>query len=184
MGVDSRHIATAGDGGAPDREAIRAGMEAIRVAFRQLLDDLAEADWRRRYPGSAWTVGELLTHLTWSLELVPREVEHARRGKGMFNLPPLVRDPLSMIATRGAARGQTRQSIAARYESAHAAALRTLDGVKDDEWHRGAPFWGEGFRDIEGLFRAITHHFDEHAAHVRQVAGRDEARAARPEHSY
>lgn len=144
------------------REELRAELAATRVAFRDLVSRLSDADWRRKTSNPAWTVGNLLHHLVWSLEVLPSEVASARRGKGMFNLPPMVRDPLSAAYTRFGTRGQSLPTILRRYEAAYAAALRALDGVGDDEWRRGAPFWGEGFIDIEGLFRAQVRHLAEH----------------------
>lgn len=144
------------------REEIRAELSATRAAFHELLNGLSAADWRRKTSNPAWTVGNLLHHLVWSLEMLPREVASARRGKGMFNLPPAVRDPLSAAYMRLGTRGQSLPTIRRRYDAALAAALRALDEVRDDEWRRGAPFWGEGFIDIEGLFRAQARHLAEH----------------------
>jgi hypothetical protein len=147
-----------------DRESIRAELAATRDVFHQLLDGFSAADWRRPTANPAWTVGDLLHHLVSSLELLPAEVAHARQGKGMYNLPPFLRDPLNATITRLGARRQSLPLIAQRYDVAYAAALRTLDEVQDDEWRRGARFWGEGFLDIEGLFRAQAHHFAEHGS--------------------
>ena len=159
------------------REEIRAELAATRAAFLDLLAGLSDADWRRATSNPAWDVRDLLHHLVWSLEQLPREVESARRGKGMFNLPPSLRNPLSAAYTRLGARRQSRATIARRYDDAYAAALRTLDQVGDDEWRRGAPFWGEGFIDIEGLFRAQAHHLVEHRNDIAAALEADERKA-------
>jgi hypothetical protein len=147
----------------------RAELAAMQAAVQQLLAAVSDADWRRRSANPAWTVGEVLAHLTWSLEQLPREVERARRGRGMYNLPPILLGPLNVLATRLYARRHTRQTIARRYDAAYAAALRTLEGVGDNEWRCGAPFWGEGFHDIEALFRAPARHLAEHAGDIWAV---------------
>jgi uncharacterized protein (TIGR03083 family) len=144
------------------REEIRAELEATRAALLELLASLSDADWRRPTSNPAWAVGDLLHHLVWSLEQLPREVASARRGKGMFNLPPFLRDRLSALYTRFGARQQSLPTIALRYDAAYTAVMQTLEEVRDDEWQRGAPFWGEGFISIEGLFRAQAHHLAEH----------------------
>lgn len=144
------------------REEIRAELATTRAAFLALLGTLSDADWRRPTSNPAWHVGHLLHHLVWSLEQLPREVASARRGKGMFNFPHWLRDPLSALVTRLGTRGQSLTTIARRYDTAYAATIRTLDTIRDDEWHLGAPFWGEGHITIEGLLRSQTHHLTEH----------------------
>lgn len=148
------------------REEIRAELATTRAAFLELLGTLSDADWQRPTSNPSWHVGHLLHHLVWSLEQLPREVASARRGKGMFNFPRWLRDPLSALVTRLGARGQSLTTIARRYGTAHAATLRTLDTVRDDEWHLGAPFWGEGFITIEGLVRAQVPHLAEHRQNI------------------
>jgi Mycothiol maleylpyruvate isomerase N-terminal domain len=113
---------------------------STQAAFHALLDGLSEDDLRRPSGNPTWTVGGVLSHLVWSLELLPREVASARKGKGMFNFPPLVRDWLNAQLTRLGARGQTLQTLRRRYDAAFAAALATLDGVSDDEFQLGARF--------------------------------------------
>jgi uncharacterized protein (TIGR03083 family) len=157
------------------REELRAELVATRAAFLDLLGGLSDADWRRPTRNTAWTVGDLLHHLVWSLEQVPREVASARRGKGMFNLPRFLRDPLSAVYTRQGARRQSLATVARRYDAAYDAALRALDEVRDDEWQRGAPFWGEGFITIEGLFRAQAHHLVEHRQDIAAAPQQDSA---------
>lgn len=155
--------------GLGDREVLRAELAATRAAFHELLDGLTDDDLRRQSANPAWTVGAVLTHLVWSLELLPREVASARRGKGMYNIPPFLRDRLNAIATRLSARGQTVQKLRRRYDTAYDATRHTLERVRGDEFDRGARFWSEGFRDIRDLFHAPAHHLTEHGDDVRQA---------------
>jgi uncharacterized protein (TIGR03083 family) len=154
------------------RQAIHEHLAAARAGFHALLDGLTDADLRRPSGNPAWTVGAVLTHLVWSLELLPREVASARAGKGMFNLPPVLRDVLNAWATRLAARGQTLATLRQRYDAAHAAALALLDSLGDDELQLGARFWSEGFRDIAGLYAAQVDHLAEHGDDVRRALPR------------
>jgi hypothetical protein len=151
---------------------VQADLAATRVAVQQIFAGMSDADWRRRSANPAWTIGEVLAHLTWSLEQVPREVESARRGRGMYNLPAFLLGPLNVLVVRRYARRYTRQTLALQYEAAYAAALRALEGVKDNEWRLGAPFYGEGFKDIETLFRAQARHVAEHARDIWAVLPR------------
>lgn len=149
-----------------DREAIRAELEATRIAFHGLLRSLSNDQWRQKSPASAWTMAEVADHLTWALEQLPKEVASARRGKGMFNYPKYLANPLSYWITRWEARKATPESIGRRYNSAMAAVVRTLDEVKESEWVLGAEFYGHGFYTIADLFHTPAEHFAEHTVGV------------------
>jgi uncharacterized protein (TIGR03083 family) len=156
-----------------DRQAIRQRLVAARQGFHALVDALTNDDLRLRSGNPAWTVRAVLTHLVWSLELLPREVASAKRGRGMFNFPPLVRDLLNAWLTRAAARGQTLERLRRRYDTAFDAALTTFDGLSDNELHLGARFWSEGFRTIGALYAAQADHLAEHGPDVRSAVSRE-----------
>jgi len=145
-----------------DRAALRAGLEATRTAFHALIDSVSADRWIEKSPRSDWTVGEVLVHLTWALEYLPKEVSLARRGKGMFNAPKWLADPVSYRYVRLLARKSTPDSVRRRYDAAITAAIKLLDTIPDSDWTRGANFYGEGFHTVEDLFRAPAQHLVEH----------------------
>lgn len=147
-----------------NRALLRSELEATRQAFHALVASLPAGRWRQASPSSAWTVGEVLVHLTWAIEYLPSEVEQARRGKGMFNMPKWLGDPLSYWYVRWLARGVAPDDIDRRYDAAMDATLRTLDAIGEDEWMRGADFYGEGFHSVAELFREPAKHLSEHTA--------------------
>jgi hypothetical protein len=144
------------------REAIRAELEATRQAFQTLAGSISDERWRGKSPSSAWSTGEVLVHLTAALEYLPREVESARRGKGMFNYPKWLADPVNYRLTRWTARNATQEGIRQRYDTAMAAVLRALDTVQESDWELGARFYGERFYTIADLFHTPAQHFAEH----------------------
>src|SRR5207237_2987082 len=64
------------------------------------------------------------------------------------------------------ARSQTCASILARYDKAHTAMLATVEGMRDDEWGRGAYCFGAGYKTILDLCQMLPSHFQEHAAQI------------------
>lgn len=148
----------------PDRQALHAELETTRTVFHERLDTVSDDRWRQKCPGSAWTVGEVFAHLTWALEYLPQEVAMARRGKGMFNMPKWLRDPLSYWYMRVIARGSTPESIRRRYDKAMNATLVALSTVPDSDWQLGAQFYGEGFYTVADLFQTPAEHLAEHTA--------------------
>jgi DinB superfamily len=145
-----------------DRGALQSELEATRSAFHALVESLSDERWHQKSPTSAWTVGEMLVHLTWALDQLPKEVASARRGKGMFNFPKHMADPLSYWITRWTARNATRESIGRQYDSAMAAVIRALNEVEETDWSLGAQFYGHGFYTIADLFHTPAEHFAEH----------------------
>ncbi len=148
--------------GIPDRAALVAGLEATRKAFHRLLDSASGDHWRARSTSSAWTVGEVLVHLTWALEQLPQEVAMARQGKGMFNMPKWIADPGSYWLIRWQARKSSPESVRRRYDAAMDAAIAALDLVPDSDWGKGAPFYGHGFHTVARLFEGPAEHLAEH----------------------
>lgn len=147
-----------------DRAALRAELEATHARFRTLVEAIPATRWQQLSPGSAWTVCEVMVHLTWALEQLPAEVASARRGKGMFNYPAWFADPASYWINRWNARGVTRAAVVRRYAAAMADVLASLDAVADSEWDLGANFYGHGHYTIEALFRTPAQHLAEHTA--------------------
>lgn len=146
----------------PDRAALRAELEATRAEFHRLLNATVR-HWHEKSSTSAWTRGEVLVHLAWALEQLPKEVEMARRGKGMFNMPKWIADPGSYWMIRWQARSVDLESLRRRYDAAMDAAIAALDTVPDTDWGRGAPFYGHGFHSVARLFEVPGEHIVEHS---------------------
>ena len=134
-----------------------------RAAFHRWLDAASGDRWHAKSMTSAWTVGEVLVHLTWALEQLPKEVEMARQGKGMFNMPKWIADPGSYWMIRWQARTSNPGTVRRRYDAGIDAALATLESVPDSDWGSGAPFYGHGFHTVARLFQVPAEHIAEHA---------------------
>jgi DinB superfamily len=143
---------------------LRSELEATRAGFHRLLDTVSKAAWRLKSPSSQWTVVQVFVHLTWALEYLPEEVQSARRGRGMFNLPKRLADLLSYWYIRWIARKVTPDSIGRRYDQAMDASISLLSTIPDSEWRHGADFYGEGFHTVEDLFHVPARHLAEHTA--------------------
>jgi uncharacterized protein (TIGR03083 family) len=154
---------------APDREALRAELEATRAAYHELLASLSEDDWNRKSGNPDLTVKELLWHLAWAMGWMARSAEAVRRGRSL-RLPASLIEPGRKFAMRWLARGATREAAARAYDEGHAALLARFDATRDDEWSRSANRLGE-VRTVGWYFRQPAEHFAEHAADVRRGLG-------------
>ncbi len=80
----------------PDRTVLRRQLEETRSAFYTVVESLTDADWHRKTSSTAWTIGEVLTHLADALAGTPEVIEHVRLGKNYPEsaiVPELARSP-------------------------------------------------------------------------------------------
>jgi hypothetical protein len=61
--------------------------------------------------------------------------------------------------------------VAEKYDRAHEALIATLDGVRDDEWGKGARVFGNDYT-IESTFREVAEHYREHEMDILRGLGR------------
>ncbi len=148
----------------PDRQALRAELESVRTAFHQLLASLSDEDWRKKSANPAWSVGQLMWHLSHGMEFFTQAVGYCRRGKGP-NPPSFVIGPGNVLLTRFGSRGATPQSAREKYDRGHEALLACLDGVRDDEWSKGARIYGNDYT-IASAFPEVAEHYREHEADI------------------
>jgi hypothetical protein len=153
----------------PDRTVLHRQLEDTRSAFHAVVESLTDADWYRKTNSTAWTVGEVLTHLADALAGTPEAIEHIRQGKNYLN-PPSFLNWLGPLINRRlvqqSARSQTRASVLAWYDKAHTALVATVEGIQDDEWGQGAYCFGAGYKTILDLCQYMPSHFQEHAAQI------------------
>lgn len=155
------------------RDELRAELKTSRQAYHALLDSLSEEDWEKPSGNPAWTVGQLMVHMTFAPRMLSADVNLIRRGGWMPNLPAFLFNWSNVLMTRWAARKETVHSVGALYDAAHDRALSVLETVQDDEWSlsRNYPDWDpllSGTVTLEHLFRYLTLHFEVHAEQVRQ----------------
>jgi hypothetical protein len=152
------------------RDQIRTELAAMRPAFLELMAMITPADLNRPSANPAWRVKELLFHIILSLDYLPREVRAARQGKNLMPMPQPLYDRLIIILTRLGSLPQTDQSLLAKFEAAHQAALACLDGIEPTEWQKPIRFFYVD-ATIEELFRRQPRHFAEHAAQIKTGLG-------------
>lgn len=155
-------------GSVPDKDSIRTEWAAMREGFHQLLTEIPQEAWRCKSKSTRWTIAELCAHVAHDVEGVPMFVDRARQGKDLLNLPVVISNPLNWLVTKIIGRRATPQSLARKFDKDYEKALQVLNGVQDDEWQRGANFFGEGYWTIAFIFHQSPRHFKEHAAQVRE----------------
>ena len=151
--------------------AIRAELEATRLAFRETLALVGDNHWRDRSAVTRWKLGEVLAHITSYLDaVVPMALANARNGKNMPKMPGFMMNQMNYLMGKMAGRGQDPRSLLTRYDQAHDKALALLDGVQATEWAlaTGLPI---GRLTVEQIFQHHANHFRLHDAEIRQTLG-------------
>ena len=154
----------------PDRQAFRAEIESTRTAFHDLLDSLSGDDWKKKSANPAWSVGQLMWHVSHGMGFFTQAVGYCRKGKGP-NPPSWLIGPGNVLQTRFGSRGATRQSAREKFGRATDALLSCLDGVRDDEWSKGARIYGNDYT-IASTFPEVAEHFREHERDILKGLGR------------
>lgn len=157
-------------------------MESTRRDFHHLLDSVPEASYAHPSDNPAWTVGEVLYHmslaprfLTADLRLILGQSWIARVLGAL--VPKSLFDRLNEHFTkRWASRNMTREKLALAYEQAHDQALRALENLKEEDFSKSLkyPDYDEllmGVVSVEKLYRYITIHFKAHEEQIRKIAG-------------
>jgi len=154
----------------PDREAIRAELEATKAGYHELLASLSDADWKKKSANPAWNVRQLMWHLAWGNGFIPDGVKSCKKEKG-FNPPQGIADLGNKWWTRFGSRSATPQSVAEKYDKVHEEIIGTLEGVQGDEWSKGTRMFGE-YQTVESTLRSAISHFKEHQADILKGLGR------------
>jgi hypothetical protein len=149
-------------------EKIRAGWHTMRNDYHALVGEIPPVSLRSRTIDTRWSIAEILTHMILSVDLVPQEIEAVRKGKDFLNVPPLIATTVNLVWVKFRARRATQQSLLDDYDRAFNAALLAWDGVRDDEWTKGANFFGEGYRTLTENYAVGITHFKEHADQIRK----------------
>ena len=161
------------------KEDIAQELEATRQNFHHLLDSIPEALYVHPSDNPAWTIGDVLNHITIGLPAIRAElwmISHAR-GLFQFVLNDITSQLINGINAPFARRGArvTRQRLSKAYEAGHAGLMSSLRRMRDEDWEKSinypVAFVSElaGEVTVERLFHYVKLHFDVHAEQVNAV---------------
>ena len=160
------------------REHLAEELEAARGGFHQLLDSVPESAYSHPSDNPAWTIGDVLYHLTLGPPALHFEIWMIRYLPGLY---PLVMNRfVSTIFNRvnaaftGRPKRISRQMLTQAYEKGHAGLVSRLNHMQDADFQRSVMYPPEfvsdlaGLVSIERLFHYVKGHFDVHEAEIRK----------------
>jgi len=159
------------------KEDLAQELETTHQNFHHLLDSIPEALYVHPSDNLAWTIGDVLYHITLGPPAIRFEIWMIRYAPWIFKA---LNDTTSKIFNWGNAlfarqpKRITRQRLIKAYEAGHAGLMSSLRRVREEDWGKSvvypAVFVSElaGVVTVERLFRYVTLHFD---VHEKQING-------------
>ncbi len=160
------------------KEELAQELEVTRQNFHHLLDSVPEALYVHPSDNPAWTIGDVLYHITLGPPAIRFEIWMIRYIPWLFQA---LNDTTSKIFNWGNAlfanrtKRITRQRLIKAYEAGHAGLLSSLRRVREDDFAKTVNypevFVSElaGVVTIERLYRYVTLHFEVHAKQINSV---------------
>ncbi len=160
------------------RQQLTEELEAARRGFHQLLDAVPESAYSHPSNNPAWTIGDVLYHITLGPPALQFEIWMILYLPGVYAL--LMNRFISNLFNRvnavftGRPKRINRQMLIQAYEKGHAGLLSRLNRVQDDDFERSVIYPQEFVSDLAGrvsierLFRYVKGHFDVHEAEIRK----------------
>lgn len=162
------------------KEDLAQELEATRQNFHHLLDSMPETLYAHPSDNPAWTVGDVLYHITLGPIAIRLEIWMIRKAPDLiqFALNDTTSKIFNWINVPFARRGQriNRQRLIKAYEAGHAGLMSSLRRVREEEFSKAvnypAAFVSElaGVVTVERLFRYVKLHFDVHVGQIRAAA--------------
>jgi len=161
------------------REELRQEIEATNVEFHKLLDSIPVQAYDLPSDNPAWTVAEVLFHMSIAPRLLGEDVKLIMRQDWFIRLIPIILprrlfDWLNKELTRYGARNASPEFLTRKYDQAHIAALKALGKLDEADFRKifYYPDWDpllSGEVTVERLFHYVRIHFDTHAEQLKRV---------------
>jgi hypothetical protein len=141
-----------------------------------LLDSIPAASYLHPSDNPAWTIGDVLYHITLGPPAIRFEIWMIRYVPWIFKS---LNNTTSKIFNQGNAlfarqpKRISRQRLMKAYNAGHAGLISSLRRVREEDWGKSVNYPAEfvselaGVVTIERLFRYVTLHFEVHAAQIK-----------------
>lgn len=163
------------------REQLAEELEAARAGFHHLVISVPERAYSHPSDNPAWTIGDVLYHITLGPPALQFEIWMIRHVPGIY---PLVMNPfvtnlfnrINAIFT-GRPKRIHRQMLIQAYEKGHAGLVSSLNRMGEEDFQRSVIYPPEFVSDLAGtvsierLFHYVKGHFDAHEAEVQKKLG-------------
>lgn len=141
--------------------------------FTALVESIPEADYNLPTGNPAWTVGDILFHITLGPQAIALEVWMIVYARGLFgfvmrNFPSRLFNSVNAWFGRGRSQRVSRQGLLKAYGKAHTVIKSRLRRTREEDLVKSVVYPPDFVSDLAGevtperLFRFVTGHFEEH----------------------
>ncbi len=144
--------------------------------FIALVESIPETDYDLPTDNPAWTVGDILFHITLGPRAIALEAWMIVHARGLFEFA-MRHFPSRLFNSGNAWFGRqgrvSRQSLLKAYGQAHSAIKSRLRRTREEDLAKSVVYPADFVSDLAGevtperLFRYVTGHFEEHEAALR-----------------
>jgi hypothetical protein len=146
--------------------------------FIALLDSIPEADYSTPTDNPAWTVGDILYHITLGPRALALEIWMITHASGLyqFGMNHFPSKLFNRVNAWFARRGNriNRQKLVKAYEAGHAAIRSRLRRTREEDMKKAVEYPADFVSELSGrvtverLFRYVKGHFEVHAAQLKR----------------
>jgi len=154
-------------------------MEITRQNFHHLLDSVPETFYSHPSDNPAWTIGDVLYHITIGPLALRFEIWMIRHANRLFQLAmnDLTSTIFNRVNTLFARQPKriARQNLGKAYEAGHAGLISSLKRIRESDFQKSViypkSFVAElaGEVSVERIFRYVKEHFDTHAEQINKA---------------
>src|SRR5215204_1998355 len=158
------------------KEDLTQELEATRQNFQNLLDSIPESLYVHPSDNPAWTIGDVLNHITIGLPAIRVELWMINHARGLFQfvLNDTTSKLINWVNAPFARRGGrvTHQRLIKAYEAGHAGLISSLRRMREEDFGKSinypVAFVSElaGVVTVERLFHYVKLHFDVHKSQI------------------
>ena len=160
------------------KQELAQDLELARLGFHHLLDSVPESYYSHPSDNPAWTIGDVLYHITLGPPAIRFEIWMIRHAPWIFKT---LNRTTSGIFNRGNAlfarhpKRITRQTLTKAYEAGHTGLVSSLNRLQESDFARSVTYPPEfvselaGKVSIERLFRYIKLHFEVHEEQIQRA---------------
>jgi hypothetical protein len=160
------------------KQALAQEIQETHNNFLALLDTISEVDYSLPTDNPAWTVGDILFHITLGPRALSFEIWMLVHARGLFQFgmkyfPSRLFNRINAIFARRGAQ-INRQMLIRSYEAGHVVIRSLLRRTREEDMQKSVVYPAEfvpelaGEVTVERLFRYVKGHFEVHS---RQLKG-------------
>lgn len=160
------------------KEELRAELIQTRDDYHVLLAEVPDEAFSQPSDNPAWTIGEVLFHMSLAPRFMSTDLRIIISRPWMAKvfavlIPISLFNRLNAFLTRFWSRNLDRSFLAEQYDRAHERAIRSLEGLTEDDFQKSLHYPGydpilSGEVTVERLYRYMKLHFEAHAAQIRE----------------